>query len=320
MIEAKGLTMRYGATLALDDATFDVGQGEIIGFLGPNGAGKTTAMKILATHLIPISGTASIGGHDIHEEPLEIRKLLGYLPEEPPLYKNMEVEEYLRFVGSARDLSGERLRSRIDWVVEACELKKVYRKLCGELSRGYKQRVGLAQALLHDPKALILDEPTTGLDPLQIIEIRKLIKDLAKEKTIIFSTHIMQEASSVTERILIIHNGRIIADDRIDDLLAGFGERRIRVCLKAAESEAEKLLGDVEGASGVERCGEYKGYAVFNVSSSGGTDLTLGLAEKLGEAGVAAIEVSEDRYTLEEAFIRLVKQNTRDALASGEVQ
>ena len=211
MIEVNNLSMRYGPVVALDGVSFQANPGEILGLLGPNGAGKTTAMRILTTYLYPSSGTAKVDGFDILEDPIEVRKSLGYLPETVPLYGDMRVDEYLAFVGRSRALESARLTERLDWVREACQLKPVWKHLLGELSKGYGQRVGLAQALIHDPKVLILDEPTSGLDPIQIIGIRKLVKSLAQEKTIIFSTHILQEVEALADRIVIINEGKLVA-------------------------------------------------------------------------------------------------------------
>jgi ABC-2 type transport system ATP-binding protein len=211
MIEVKNLSMQYGPVVALDGVSFQANPGEVLGLLGPNGAGKTTAMRILTTYLYPSSGTAKVDGFDILENPIEVRKSLGYLPETVPLYGDMRVDEYLTFVGRARTMERSKLTERLDWVREACQLKPVWKHLLGELSKGYGQRVGLAQALIHDPKVLILDEPTSGLDPIQIIGIRKLVKSLAQEKTIIFSTHILQEVEALADRIVIINEGKLVA-------------------------------------------------------------------------------------------------------------
>lgn len=211
MIDVRSLTMYYGSFVALSNVSFQAKEREILGLLGPNGAGKTTAMRILTTYLYPTSGTATINGKDILENPIEIRKQIGYLPETAPLYPDMQVDEYLKFVGEAREIGGARLKDRLGWVRESCGIESVWKHTINELSKGYRQRVGLAQALIHDPKVLILDEPTSGLDPLQIIGIRELIRELAKEKTIIFSTHILQEVEAVANRIVIINEGKIIS-------------------------------------------------------------------------------------------------------------
>jgi len=212
MIEVRGITKSFGPMRALDDVSFQLNQGEILGFLGPNGAGKSTTMKIVTTFLAPDSGSVTVDGINVLEQPLEVRRRIGYLPENVPLYLDMNVHEYLKFVGEARGLSGSQLRKRLSWCVEACGLVTEYKKTIGE------QRTGLAQALIHDPDILILDEPTSGLDPLQIQGIRELIKSLAGEKTIIFSTHILQEVAPVTDRVVIINTGKIIADGNISGL------------------------------------------------------------------------------------------------------
>lgn len=211
MIDVQALVMKYGGFTALDRVSFRAEEGEILGLLGPNGAGKTTVMRILTTYLYPFSGTAKIGGHDIIENPIEVRRMTGYLPETAPLYQDMQVDEYLSFVGASRGILGKRLVERLDWIRESCELKFVWKHWINELSKGYRQRVGLAQALIHDPKVLILDEPTSGLDPLQIIGIRKLIHELARKKTIIFSTHILNEVEVMADRIVILNEGQVVA-------------------------------------------------------------------------------------------------------------
>ena len=218
MIEVKDLTMKYGPVTALDHVSFQANPGEVLGLLGPNGAGKTTAMRILTTYLYPSSGTAKVDGFDILENPIEARKRIGYLPETVPLYADMRVDEYLTFVGKARALEGARLAERLEWVQQACHLRSVWKHFLCELSKGYGQRVGLAQALIHDPKVLILDEPTSGLDPIQIIDIRKLVKSLAKEKTILFSTHILQEVEALADRIVIINEGKLVAEGTKQEL------------------------------------------------------------------------------------------------------
>jgi ABC-2 type transport system ATP-binding protein len=218
MIDVQSLTMRYGNFVALDNFSFQAQDKEILGLLGPNGAGKTTAMRILTTYLHPTSGTAKVEGLDILENSLEVRKRIGYLPETAPLYADMRVDDYLRFVGESRGLKDADLARRLKWVQEACGLEGTWKHTIFELSKGYRQRVGLAQALIHDPKVLILDEPTSGLDPLQIIGIRDLIKNLAKEKTIIFSTHILSEVEALADRIVIVNEGKKVAQGNLQEL------------------------------------------------------------------------------------------------------
>lgn len=218
MINVNNLTMHYGSVVALDHVSFQVQAGEILGLLGPNGAGKTTAMRILTTYLYPTAGTAQIDGIDIRQNAIEVRKRIGYLPETAPLYLDMQTGEYLKFVGEARGITGKTLASRLTWVKEACSIREIWKHALSEISKGYRQRVGLAQALIHDPKVLILDEPTSGLDPLQIIGIRDLVHSLAKQKTIIFSTHILQEVEVMADRIVIINEGKIISQGTQQEL------------------------------------------------------------------------------------------------------
>lgn len=221
MIDVQALSMRYGKFQALENVTFQARPGEILGLLGPNGAGKTTLMRILTTYLHPFSGTAKIGNIDLIENPLEARRLIGYLPETAPLYADMRTDAYLKFVGEARGLNRTELETRLEWVRQACHLKKFWKHFINELSKGTKQRVGLAQALLHDPQILILDEPTSGLDPIQILEIRNLIQSLAPQKTIVFSTHILQEVEALASRVVLINQGQVVAQGRISELSAG---------------------------------------------------------------------------------------------------
>ncbi len=220
MIDVRSLTMHYGSFVALNNVSFQAKEKEILGLLGPNGAGKTTAMRLLTTYLHPTSGTVKVDGSDILENPIEVRKQIGYLPETAPLYSDMQVDEYLKFVGQARGLSGPQLDARLKWVKDACDVGFIWKHTISEISKGYRQRVGLAQAMIHDPKVLILDEPTSGLDPLQIIGIRDLIKNLAKEKTIIFSTHILQEVEAIADRIVIINEGKIVSQGTLAELTA----------------------------------------------------------------------------------------------------
>jgi ABC-2 type transport system ATP-binding protein len=223
MIEVKSISMQYGRTRALDQVSLKAEEGKILGLLGPNGAGKTTLMRILTTFLYPSGGTATIYGHDVTQKPLSVRKLIGYMPEEVPLYNDMLVDEYLIFIGKARGFFGEKLRDRLRWVKDNCGIGSVWKHFISEISRGFRQRVGLAQALIHDPKVLILDEPMTSLDPLQIIGIRELVRGLSKDKTVIFSTHILQEVEALADRIVILSNGRVIADGIREEIIHGQG-------------------------------------------------------------------------------------------------
>jgi len=217
-LEVKQLTKTFGKQVAVNGISFQAKKGEILGFLGPNGAGKSTTMKIATTYLPPTQGKVKVCGKDVVEESLAVRKMVGYLPEHNPLYLDMYVREYLHFIGSMYGLSGRKKLERVQEMVTLCGLKLEQNKLIGSLSKGYRQRVGLAQALIHDPQVLILDEPTTGLDPNQLVEIRHLIKDISQQKTVVFSTHIMQEVQALCERVVIINRGHIVVDAAINEL------------------------------------------------------------------------------------------------------
>lgn len=221
MIEVRDLRKSYGDYVAVDGVSFSAGKGEIVGFLGPNGAGKTTTIRMIATYIPPTSGTAKIAGYDILKESDEVRKRIGYLPENPPLYPEMTVLEYLRFIARIKGVSNADAPSRIERCVEQCFLGDVRNKLCQHLSRGYRQRVGLAQAIIHNPEVIILDEPTSGLDPKQIIEIRQMIKDLSQDHTVILSTHILPEVSMVCSKVVIINRGRVVVEDQLEALTQG---------------------------------------------------------------------------------------------------
>src|SRR3989441_4576601 len=218
MISVKELTKKYARNVAVDHISFEVQKGEIVGFLGPNGAGKTTTMRMLTCFLPPTAGTASVAGFDVLEHPLEVKRSVGYLPEAPPLYPEMDTVEYLTFVGRLKGLAGADLRKRIDYVCERCAIRDVQEKLLGKLSKGYRQRVGLAQAIIHNPEVLILDEPTAGLDPKQINETRELIRSFAGSHTIILSTHILSEIENSCDKVIIISEGKLVATDSVANL------------------------------------------------------------------------------------------------------
>lgn len=254
-LEVIGLTKQYGAQKAVDDISFEVKEGEILGFLGPNGAGKSTTMKIATCFLPPTAGTVKVNGLDVQEHPLAVRKMTGYLPEHNPLYLEMYVHEYLRFIGSLHGLNGKSLRSRVMEVVRLCGLEREQNKRIQALSKGYRQRVGLAQALVHDPKVLILDEPTTGLDPNQILEIRQVIKDISTHKTVVFSTHIMQEVQALCKRVVIINRGKIVADSPVELLRERSGEGRM-IMVEFEKAIDTSLLQSIEGIRQIEQPGE----------------------------------------------------------------
>src|SRR5215468_3975301 len=237
MISVSELTKRYARNTAVDHISFEVQKGQIVGFLGPNGAGKTTTMRMLTCFLPPTSGTATVAGYDVLERPMEVKRRIGYLPETPPLYPEMRTAEYLEFVGKIKGLPGAELRSRIDYVLDRCAIQDVKDKVLGKLSKGYRQRVGLAQAIIHNPDVLILDEPTAGLDPKQINETRDLIKSLAGDHTIILSTHILPEVEQTCEQVIIINKGKLVATDSVRNL-------------QARARGAESVLVEVAGRNG----------------------------------------------------------------------
>jgi ABC-2 type transport system ATP-binding protein len=307
MIEVRDVTKRFGTTVALDSVSFRLNEGEVLGFLGPNGAGKSTAMKIITTFLAPDTGDVKVAGIDVLEQPLAVRGKIGYMPENVPLYLDMSVQEYLTFVGRARGLEGARLTERLDWCVEACGLKTEFKKPIQELSKGYRQRTGLAQALIHDPEILILDEPTSGLDPLQIMEIRDLIKSLAGHKTIIFSTHILQEVSPVTDRVVVINEGQIIADGEIRDLAQkAMGANRLYASLGHDAGEVEAALRELRETREVIRLsGGDDSIARFEIRGDFEHDLVKAVFHLARDRNWDLKELHESSYSLEETFIAL---------------
>lgn len=309
MIAVHDVTKRFGNTVALDRVSFEVRQGRILGFLGPNGAGKSTTMKIITTFLAPDSGQVKVGGIDVLEHPLAVRRRIGYLPENVPLYHDMTVQEYLAFVGRARGLEAARLSERLDWCVEACGLRTEYKKRIQELSKGFRQRTGLAQALIHDPDILILDEPTSGLDPLQIIGIRQLIASLAGQKTVIFSTHILQEVEPVTDRVVIINEGRIVADGRISELTQqAMGDNRLFVTVRRPAPEIEAVLRDLPHLADLRLLSDAAAAdSRFELRAPFTQDLAAAVAETAASHGWPLAELHESRFSLEDTFIALTR-------------
>lgn len=309
MVEADELCMNYGSVVALSKASFKAFKGEVMGLLGPNGAGKTTTMKILTTQIVPTSGGGKVAGFDFLKDPLEVRRRVGYLPETPPLYGEMEVSEYLEFVGRARGLSESNLRNRIEYVVNACGLREVFKTTVGTLSRGYSQRAGLAQALIHDPEVLILDEPTSGLDPIQIIGIRDLVKSLAHDKTIIFSTHILQEVEAIADRVVIITDGIIVADGTVEELQSKVSQAvRFTLTVAASKPELSGLLDSLKSELTLDySVSEKDGFASARIESSTDGDIWGKLSENLNKSGWLIREFKRDKSSLEEAFRYYVK-------------
>ncbi len=311
MISVQNLTMNYGKFRALQGVSFSIGEKEILGLLGPNGAGKTTAMRIITTYLYPTSGTVTVGGHDVVKQPLEVRKLLGYLPETAPLYHEMQVEEYLRFVGEARGLYGAGLDKRLGWVKEACQIESVWKHSVFELSKGYRQRVGLAQALIHNPRVLILDEPTSGLDPLQIIGIRDLIRRLAQEKTIIFSTHILQEVEALADRIVIVNDGRVISDGTREELSERASRiQNIRLAVKGDVQTVESGLRSLGVCDEIHLEGTSDGgYVRFRITSRSKVSVAPLIDELVKKQKWPLSELTREGASLEETFISLLRED-----------
>ncbi len=312
-IEVKNLTKRYGQNKAVDDISFEIKEGEIVGFLGPNGAGKTTTMNILTGYLSASEGEAKIGGMDILEEPYEVKKLIGYLPEQPPLYHQMTVTEYLEFI---YDLKKAKLskKEHIESICRLVRIDNVKNRVIANLSKGYKQRVGIAQALIGNPPVLILDEPTVGLDPKQIIEIRTLIKRLGESHTVILSSHILSEVQAVCDRIIIINNGKLIADSSAQDLTTKFGStRNLTVRVGANDENAVfRMLSKIPGVEKVETLGcKETGSFDYSVKVEEGNDLRNEIAKRVLERGWLLLTVRSQEATLEEIFIGLVNQGTK---------
>jgi ABC-2 type transport system ATP-binding protein len=309
MIKASNLTMYYGPVAALNNVSFEVTKGEIVGLLGPNGAGKSTTMKILTTYLYPTKGTAQVGGVDVLQDPVKVRKLIGYLPEVLPLYMDMEVRDYLEFVGRARGLHGGKLKERVHAVVDATGLEPMFRKVVRELSKGFRQRTALAQALIHDPEVIILDEPTSGLDPHQILEIRDLIARLAKEKTVILSTHILQEVETTADRIVIINRGEIVGDGSIGELRqrAKNGER-LAFSAIGERADLERKLSSVDGVRKVEYTKDVEGCPTFLVHSPQGRHLWREVSQLAQQQQWQVRELSEKPLSLEETFLTLTEK------------
>jgi ABC-2 type transport system ATP-binding protein len=305
MIQVEHLTKRYDPKTAIEDVSFSVEKGEVLAFLGPNGAGKTTTMRILTGSLPATSGTAKVAGFDCFDQPMEVKRVIGYLPETPPLYTEMTVTEYLTFVGRIKGLASSELPNAMDQVMHRLALTEVRERLIGNLSRGFQQRVGLAQALIHNPPVLILDEPTIGLDPKQIIEIRELIKELAGSHTIILSTHILPEATAVARRVVIIHEGRIVAEDSQERLSARLRQsEKVSVTIKTPPTDAARMLATLPGVLTVHQDGPNS----FLVEAELGHDLRDELAQFVVRQKWGLLELKLVTISLEDVFLRLTQE------------
>lgn len=318
MIEVQNLTKSYGAVKAVDDVSFTVNKGEILGFLGPNGAGKTTTMRILTGYMPATSGTVRVAGFDVFRDSMEVRRHIGYLPENPPVYPDMTVESYLDFVARIKNVPAERRAVRIDDAVRKTNLEDRRSQLIKRLSRGYKQRVGIAQALVHDPDVIILDEPTVGLDPKQIIEVRNLIKGLAGSHTIILSTHILPEVSMTCDRVVIINKGKIAAVDTPQNLTSQLkGGQKIRIEVEAPERRLREVLAQIPGASRVEVEPERAGERLaVTVEAAQGKDIRSEVAAKIVQNGWPLFELRGVSLSLEDIFLELTTDDATHAQLS----
>jgi ABC-2 type transport system ATP-binding protein len=314
VIEVQHLSKRYGRVTAVDDISFRVERGEILGFLGPNGAGKTTTMRILTGYMPATTGKAIVAGFDVFDQPLEAKQRTGYLPETPPLYPDMSVIEYLTFVAKIKGILPAERRQRIARVMERTRVADMANRLCSRLSKGYKQRVGLAQALIHNPDVLILDEPTAGLDPKQIIETRELIKELAGDHTIILSTHILPEVSQTCQRVVIINKGRVVAIDTPDNLTARLrGSETMYLQVDTADADASQALRHVDGVTRVVESERRNGLVAYEVNSETGRDVRRDLARAVVTNGWGLLEMRPMRVSLEDVFLSLITDEAQAA-------
>ncbi len=308
MIEARGLTKYYGSIAAIEDVSFHVEKGEVIGFLGPNGAGKTTVMRIL-TGFSPASfGTAKVAGFDIDTCPIEVKRRVGYMPETVPLYPEMVVWKFLAYVAEVKGLPRPRRRAEVERVIERCGVQPVARRLIRNLSKGFRQRVGLAQALIGSPPVLILDEPTVGLDPKQIVEIRQMIRDLAENHTVLLSTHILPEVTMICERVMIIHQGRIVAEDTMENLT---GKGQAVVMEVDATGPHEAVVKALEGVSEVKRVSQ-EASGRYRVEGAAGTELGPPVARALAEAGLQLRALHTRIRTLEDVFMDVIASDAAE--------
>ena len=332
MIEAESLTKRYGSYLGIEEVSFRIEAGEAVGLLGPNGAGKTTTLRILTCAMSATSGRASVAGYDLFKESMQARRHIGYLPETPPLYPEMSVEAYLRFAASIKGVERRRIAGRISEAVELCGLEEMRKRVVGHLSKGYRQRVGIAQALIHEPKAVVLDEPTSGLDPAQIVEIRGLIQRLGEERTVLLTTHILAEAQASCGRLLVINQGRIAGDIRLN--AAGeavsiqteksapplLSEGSVVVAARPFDENIEARLRQIPGAASVRRASKDSALEILEeepawlVEAEPGMDIRGACAAAVVEAGGELLKLAPARPSLERLFLNLTQQESeRDA-------
>jgi ABC-2 type transport system ATP-binding protein len=319
VIEVQHLTKRYGSVTAVNDVSFKAERGEILGFLGPNGAGKTTTMRVLTGYMPPTDGKAIVAGYDVLEQPIEAKRRTGYLPETPPLYPDMTVVDYLSFCARIKGVPRSERTSRVKTTMERTRIADMAKRHCGKLSKGYRQRVGLAQALLHNPDVLILDEPTAGLDPKQIIETRRLIKELGGDHTVILSTHILPEVSQTCHRVVIINNGRVVAVDTPENLTARLGgSGALYIEVDSMGADAGNVLGAIPGVIGVSVSETRGGISGYEVSSAAGRDVRRELASTVVGQGWGLLELRPVRMSLEDIFLHLTTEDAAAPAATGE--
>ncbi len=311
MINAEGLTKFYGTQCAVDNISLNIERGEIVGLLGPNGAGKTTTLRMLTGFLVPSSGSIRIKDIDIDENPLAVKRLIGYLPEAAPLYNEMLAYDYLRFVAEIRGIDKDRIDQRLKHVASLCGINEAMHKPIGTLSKGFKQRVGLAHAMINDPEILILDEPTSGLDPNQIVEIRDIIREIGREKTVILSTHILSEAEATCDRIIIINRGRIVADEGIDTLKGRMGkEFLINISLKEAIFDnVREVLSSISGVTGITQNGVDGDILKVSIHSGSERDLREDIYREIKKQSWVLMEFYHEVQTLEKVFRDLTREN-----------
>jgi ABC-2 type transport system ATP-binding protein len=320
VIEVQHLTKRYGPFTAVSDISFTVNRGEILGFLGPNGAGKTTTMRVLTGYMPPTEGKAIVAGFDVFDEPIEAKRRTGYLPETPPLYPDMTVRDYLTFVARIKGVPRSDRKKRIDSAMDRTRVADMADRHCGKLSKGYKQRVGLAQAILHNPEVLILDEPTAGLDPQQIIQTRELIKELAGDHTIILSTHILPEVSQTCQRVVIINKGRVVAVDTPENLTARVsGSATMYVQVDSAGADAATALSTIPGVTHVTIADSRASATGFEVESEAGRDVRRELAAAVVGRGWGLLELRPNRLSLEDVFLQLTTQEGQERQGTAPV-
>ena len=313
MIEIRNLTKRYGSFLAVDDITFEVEKGKILGFLGPNGAGKTTTMRIVTGFMPPTKGTAVVSGFDVVDNPLDVKRRIGYMPETPPLYVDMTVEEYLNFAARLKQIPAKEVKAALELACEKVDLNNVRSKVIKALSKGYKQRVGLAQAIIHDPEVLILDEPTIGLDPIQIREVRELIRSLAGEHTIILSTHILPEVDMICDEVVIIQNGKIIAKDTPDGLSKSMkGAERLTVVVEGPTAEVSSVASATEGVNSILESTAENGHCSLILECDFKFHVRKSLSNVFSEKGWGLLEMKVKESTLEDVFIHMMSSSEEE--------